>query len=421
MVIDMQNINTYLGFLQIHVTDSGSRVPVGDARVRISPTGEEQQVIEELVTDSSGLSDQIPLPAPPIDLSLIPETEIQPYAEYDITVEAPGFHSVAVRGVQILPDTRAVQDVRLPIIDEPPEAQLPDTIVIPPHTLWYEYPPKIPEDPVKPLPEGEGFVVLPEPVVPEFVVVHDGVPSDPNAPNYYVPFTDYIKNVACNEIYSTWPVEAIEANVLAIISFTMNRVYTEWYRGQGYNFTITSSTAYDQKFTYGRNIFAEISNIVDYLFTTFITKPDIRQPLLTQYCNGTTITCPEWLSQWGSKALSDQGFDAVQILRTYYGQDIYLAEAERVSGIPISYPGTPLQVGSVGPNVRTIQEQLNAISDNYPAIPKIRVDGIFGEQTRNAVMTFQRIFNLPETGIVDFATWYRISHIYVAVTRLAEL
>ena len=409
----MQNINTYTGYLQIHVTDSNSRVPVDGAIVRISPTGEEeQQIIEELTTDSSGLSGQVPLPAPPIDLSLMPETEFQPYSEYDLAVEAEGFVPVRIRGVQILPESRSLQNVRLPLIEQTPELDLPASIVIPPHTLWYEYPPKIPEDPIKPLPEGEGFVVLPEPVVPEYVVVHDGPPNDPNAPNYYVPFPDYIKNVACNEIYSTWPVEAIEANVLAIVSFTMNRVY---------NFTITSSTAYDQKFTYGRNIFAEISNIVDYLFTTYITKPDIRQPLLTQYCNGTTVTCPEWLSQWGSKALSDQGFDAVQILRNYYGQDIYLAEAERVEGIPISYPGTPLEVGSVGPNVRVIQEQLNAISNNYPAIPKIRVDGIYGEQTRNAVQTFQRIFGLPETGVVDFATWYRISHIYVAVERLAEL
>jgi hypothetical protein len=209
--------------------------------------------------------------------------------------------------------------------------------------------------------------------------------------------------------------------VLAIISFTLNRVYTEWYRGKGYDFTITSTTEFDQKFVYGRNFFSEISNIVDYLFTTFITRPGIRQPLLTQYCNGSTVTCPEWLSQWGSKMLGDQGYDAVQILRTYYGFDIFLMEAQRVAGIPVSYPGTPLQVGSVGPSVRTIQEQLNAISDKFPAIPKLRVDGIFGEQTRNAVMIFQQVFDLPQTGIVDFATWYRISIIYVAVERLAEL
>jgi hypothetical protein len=415
----MQNQGPDTGFLNVLVLQADGIAPVSDATVRISPTGADDEVIEEVNTDSSGLSESVPLAAPPLDLSLMPETEIQPYSEYDITVFAEGFDPVQVRGVQILPETRAVQNVRLPLLQR--GVNVPESIVIPPHTLWYEYPPKIPEDPVKPLPEGQEFVVLPEPVVPETVIVHDGPPNDPNAPNYYVSFTDYIKNVACNEIYSTWPVEAIEANVLAIISFTMNRIYTEWYRNMGYSFTITSTTAYDQKFVYGRNFFSEISNIVDYLFTTFITKPGIRQPLLTQYCNGSTVTCPEWLSQWGSKTLGDQGLDAVQILRTYYGFDIFLMEAKRVSGIPISYPGTPLQLGSVGPSVRTIQEQLNSISNNFPAIPKIRVDGIFGEETRNAVTIFQRIFDLPQTGIVDFATWYRISHIYVAVERLAEL
>lgn len=415
----MQNQGPDTGFISVLVLQADGVAPVSGATVRITPTGADGEIIEELTTDSSGLSESVPLAAPPLDFSLTPETEVQPYSEYDLTVFADGFEPVRVLGVQILPETRAVQNIRLPMIGK--AEHLPGSLIIPPHTLWYNYPPKIPEDPVKPLPEGQEFVVLPEPVVPEIVIVHDGTPGDQAAPNYYVSFTDYIKNVACNEIYATWPVEAIEANVLAIISFTLNRIYTEWYRNMGYDFTITSSTEFDQKFVYGRNFFSEISNIVDYLFTTFITRPGIRQPLLTQYCNGATVTCPEWLSQWGSKTLGDQGFDAVQILRTYYGFDIFLMEAQRVAGIPISYPGTPLQVGSVGPSVRTIQEQLNAISDNFPAIPKIRVDGIFGEQTRNAVTIFQQIFDLPQTGIVDFATWYRISQIYVAVERLAEL
>ena len=394
-------------------------MPVGDATVQISPTGSEDLVVEETKTNSTGQSDTVGLPAPALELSLEPETQIRPYSEYDLTVSAEGFMTVKISGVQILPDTKALQNIRLPSVG----ARVPssDNIVIGPHTLWYEYPPKIPEDPVKPLPEGQGLTVLPNPVIPEYVVVHDGVPDDTTAPNYYIPFTDYIKNVASSEIYSTWPSEAIEANVLAILSFTMNRIYTEWYRGKGYSFTVTSTTAYDQKFIYGRNFFTEISNIVDYLFTTFITRPAIRQPLLTQYCDGVNVTCPKWLSQWGSKTLGDQGFEAIQILRNYYGQDIFLMEAQKVSGVPISYPGTPLQTGSVGPNVRTIQEQLNTISNNFPAIPKVRVDGIFGPQTRASVEKFQEIFGLPSTGIVDFATWYRISNVYVSVARLAEL
>jgi Putative peptidoglycan-binding domain-containing protein len=415
----MQNSSASRGSLQISVFNAGLSTPIGDATVRISPTGSQDQTVEEVSTDGSGQSETVELNAPAVDLSLEPETKIQPYSEYDLTVTAQGFQTVRVYGVQILPDTKALQNIRLPEIEAVIPAQ--DNITIGPHTLWYEYPPKIPEAAVKELPPGQGLTVLPNPVVPEFVVVHDGVPDDTTAANYYIPFADYIKNVASSEIYSTWPTESIEANILAILSFTMNRIYTEWYRGKGYSFTVTSTTAFDQKFIYGRNFFAEISDIVDYLFTTFVTKPDIRQPLLTQYCDGVNVTCPQWLSQWGSKYLGDQGYDAIQILRNYYGQDVFLLEAQKVAGVPVSYPGTPLQTGSTGPNVRTIQEQLNSISNNYPAIPKIRVDGIYGQQTRAAVEAFQGIFGLPQTGIVDFATWYRISNIYVAVNKLAEL
>lgn len=295
----------------------------------------------------------------------------------------------------------------------------PTTINIKENTLWGDFPPKIPEAEVKPLPEASGFVVLDEVVIPEFIVVHSGGPNSAGQ-DYWVPFKDYIKNVASSEIYSTWPVATIRANVLAIISFTLNRVFTEWYRGQGKNFTITNSTAFDQAFSYGRNIYAEISNIVDEVFTNYITRNGIMQPLLTQYCDGKRVSCPNWLSQWGSATLGEQGRNYLEILKNYYG-DIYIDQAKIVSGVPVSYPGAPLNLGSNGAAVRTIQNQLNAISNNYPLIPKVRVDGIYGQQTAEAVRTFQKIFNMPQTGVVDFATWYRISHIYVAVTRLATL
>ncbi|MCL2547310.1 MAG: peptidoglycan-binding protein [Oscillospiraceae bacterium] len=194
---------------------------------------------------------------------------------------------------------------------------------------------------------------------------------------------------------------------------------TEWYRGQGYDFTITSTTQLDQKYTPGRNVFEEISRVVDDIFTTYITRPGIRQPLFAQYCDGRRVSCPNWMSQWGSKDLGDRGFAAIDILRRFYGSDIYLQQAEQVAGIPLSWPGTPLQTGSSGQYVRVIQEQLNRIGDNFPAIPKLRVDGVFGPATREAVETFQHIFHMPSDGIVNFATWYRISHIYVAVTRKA--
>ena len=257
-----------------------------------------------------------------------------------------------------------------------------------------------------------------EPVIPEFIVVHDGRPDDVSAQNYWVRFKDYVKNVACSEIYSTWRTEAIKANVLAIVSFTLNRVYTEWYRGKGYDFTITSSTAFDQSYSHGRTIFEEIGVVVDDLFTTYVTKEGISQPLFTQYCDGRRTQC-QGLSQWGSQALGEQGWDAVSILRKYYGSEVYLKSAEKVEGVPLSYDGEVLTLGSEGEAVRTIQNQLNRIADNFPAIPKIPADGVYGPATQAAVTEFQKIFHLPQTGSVDFAVWYEISNVYVAVAELA--
>jgi hypothetical protein len=405
------------GRLQVNVSALDVGKPAGNAVIRITPRADEN-IIEELTTDTSGKTQVVELAAPPVEFSQNPG-EPKPYTEYDLYVSLDGYKPVIIEGTQILPNTTALQNVRLePAVAVGPQ---PQSIPISDHTLWGVFPPKIPEDDVKPLPDSTGFVVLPQPVVPEFVIVHQGVPADTSAPNAWVYFQDYIKNVASSEIYSTWPRECIKANVLAILSFTMNRIYTEWYRGKGFDFTVTNSTAYDQSFVYGRNIYTEISTIVDELFTTFVTKPGIRQPLFTQYCDGIRTQCPNWMTQWGSKALGDQGYDSVSILRNYYGQNIYLMEAQKVSGVPVSYPGNPLQMGSQSPAVRMIQEQLNAVSNNFPAINKMRVDGYYSDQTRTAVEAFQRVFNLPVTGIVDFATWYRISNIYVAVTRMAEL
>lgn len=409
------NIDT--GFLHANVISESALVPIDNARIRITERGS-ADVIEELTTNPSGQTATVDLPAPPFEFSQA-YSDNKPYSEYDLTVEADGFETLTMVGVQILPSRRALQNFFL--FPAQTAAPADESITIEEHTLWGVFPPKIPEAEVKPLPETTGFIVLPEPVIPEFVIVHLGVPNDTSAPNIWVPFKDYIKNVACCEIYSTWPDQTMKANILAILSFTLNRVYTEWYRGRGYDFTITNSTAYDHAFSYERNIFDDISVIVDELFTTFITKPNIRQPLFTQYCDGQRVMCEVGMHQWGSKDLGDRGLSAMDILQRYYGYDIYLRQADRVEGVPRSYPGTPLSVGSTGADVRTIQTQLNAISDNFPAIIKLAVDGIFGSKTETAVRTFQDIFNLPVTGVVDFATWYRISSIYVAVTRMAEL
>ena len=409
---------TESGDLQVNVFAIDVGRPIQNATIRITALNDPNNVFFELMTDSSGQTEQVTLPAPPIGLSTSP-TEIRPYSEFDVFVDAQDYIPAFIRAIQILPERIAYLNVNL-FPKEAPGPEL-EAIDVEAHTLYAEFPPKIPEDSVKPLPPSLGFVVLPKVVVPEFIVVHDGVPSNNSAPNYWVPFNDYVKNVASCEIYSTWNDAAIRANVLAIISFTLNRVYTEWYRGKGYNFTITSSTAYDQAFSYGRNIFGNISVVVDELFTTFITKPDIKQPLFSQYCDGSRRSCPGWLSQWGSQSLAEQGYSEIEILRNYYGQEVYLMGAERVEGVPVSYPGTVLQIGSSGSSVRTIQMQLNAISNNYPAIPKLAVDGQYGPLTANSVKTFQKIFGLPQTGAVDYATWYQISNIYVAVTKLAEL
>lgn len=258
------------------------------------------------------------------------------------------------------------------------------------------------------------------PYIPEYITVHLGSPSS-DAPNVTVPFIDYVKNVASSEIYPTWEQSALTANILAIISFALNRVYTEFYRSQGYPFDITSSTAIDQKFINGRNYFDSVSNIVDTIFNDYIRRIGFVEPLAAKFCNGTTVTC-EGLSQWGSQNLAQQGLNSVQILRNYYGNNIEIVNDAPLRGYTPSYPGTPLQRGSRGPNVVRIQVILNRIRQNYPAIPRIsNVDGIFGPETENAVRAFQRIFGLTADGIVGKATWYQLVRLYVGVNSLAEL
>ena len=257
------------------------------------------------------------------------------------------------------------------------------------------------------------------PYVPERITVHLG-PPDSNAANVTVSFSDYVKNVASSEIYPTWDESALRANILAIVSFALNRVYTEFYRSRGYDFDITNSTAYDQFFVNGRSYFDNISRLVDELFNDYLRRPGFVEPLAAKFCNGTTVTC-EGLSQWGSQNLAQQGYNTNQILRSYYGNVETVFNAP-VQGIISSYPGTPLRVGSTGPNVVTLQVALNRISQNYPAIPKVpEADGIFGSRTEASVQAFQRIFDLTPDGIVGPATWYAIVRLYTAVTQLSEL
>ena len=257
------------------------------------------------------------------------------------------------------------------------------------------------------------------PFVPQYITVHLGSP-DSAAANVTVSFSDYVKNVASSEIYPTWEESALRANIYAIVSFALNRVYTEFYRSRGYNFDITSSTAIDQAFVNGRSFFDNISRLVDELFNDYLRRPGFVEPLAAKFCNGTTVTC-EGLSQWGSQNLARQGYNTTQIIRSYYG-NVEIVNNAPIRGYTSSYPGTPLRRGSSGPNVVVVQVELNRISQNYPAIPKLaNVDGIFGSRTESAVRKFQEIFNLTPDGIVGKATWYALVRLYTAVTRLSEL
>lgn len=416
------------GFLTVSVLDNLTNRPIEGATVNIysnPESGERSSIVyQNLTTDSSGQVTGLKLDAPDIIFSQQP-SDVRPYSQYTVEVQIDGYKTVLVDGTQVFPTVESRQNV--PLLSKERcrssySRQNEEVYNIGDNTLYGTYPPKIPECDLKPLPPPTGFVVLDNPVVPEFVVVHDGLPENTSAKNYWIPFKEYIKNVASSEIYSTWPEQTIYSNVIAIVSFTLNRVFTEWYRNKGYNFTITSTTAYDHKFIYNRNLFDTINVVVDDIFNTFIKRPPTsRQPLLAQYCDGKKSQCPNQMTQWGSKDLGAQGKDFESILRYFYGDEIVFEKAPVVSGVPVSFPGETLQVGSSGKYVKTIQNQLNAIAKSYPAIPKVKEDGIYGESTAESVKTFQRIFGLPQSGVVDFKTWYEISRVYVAVTKIASL
>ena len=373
------------GLLQVNVVSIINNFPIENATVRIANTSTPDNTIEQVTTNSSGQTQQVTLDAPPLEYSLIPSSD-RPYTEYNLEISAPGFKPQTISGTEILPDTTAIQPVALEPEDDP--EPLDQTIIIPDHTLYGNYPPKIAEAEVKPVNES-GEIVLSRVVVPQTIIVHDGPPTDSSAVNYYVPYRDYIKNVASSEIYATWPQSTITANVLAIMSFTLNRVYTEWYRNQ--------------------------------IFDNYLSRPDVKQPILTQYCDGRQVTCPGWMTQWGSCSLGERGYSPIEILRHFYGSTIYINTAEQIAGIPASWPGENLTIGSSGQKVQQLQEQLDTIATVYIAIPHVAPDGFYGPNTAASVREFQSVFGLPQTGVVDFPTWYKISHIYVGVTRIAEL
>lgn len=383
-----------------------------DSETDVSPQNYEVY----LISGKDGKTPEVRLSAPNVNSSFDRDITNLAYSRYDVYIEKEGFVPILVRGVQIFPDVTS----ELPLTLEPDVLEFPSTLV-----RVYDVPGNaVTQSPQRERAYEENEIitdVLPELVIPESIVVHLGAPDDTAAENLTVTFTEYIKNVASSEIFPTWDEAALRANILAQISLTLNRIYTEWYPSRGYPFQITNSTRYDQAFVKGRNIFENISLIVDDVFNDFIRREGFYEPLFAQYCDGIRTSC-NGMSQWGSQALAERGYDFFSILREYYGNDIELASTQNISNAVSSYPGELLTLGSVGDDVLSIQIQLDRIRRDYPLIPRItRLNGRFNEETRDAVRTFQEIFNLTPDGIVGKATWYKISRIYVAVTKLGEI
>ena len=409
------------GKLEFNLFLGDEALPVEDAEMYIIDPKNPGFQEKKLNVDSSGKTAPISLYTYEKILSEVPETEVQPYKTYDAVIISNTFQNKYIKDIPIFSGITSIQNVQMTpkvrggtgfdLIDIPPNGLLLD-----------EYGEEVDDEEdlnnsnyIKPVPKVLGDVVI-----PEYITVHLGTPSS-YAQNVTVTFTDYIKNVASSEIYPTWPREALKSNIYAQISFTLNRIYTEWYRSRGYDFDITNSTAYDHYFVNGRNFYDTIVSVVDEIFNEYISRKNFKEPLLAQYCNGTTVTC-DGLSQWGTVDYANQGEDALQILKEYYGNNIEIRSADYVAGPLTSYRGTPLRVGDSGEDVKTIQMQLNRIRKNYPLIPEIKNEnGVFNEATKNAVKTFQKIFGLTQDGIVGKQTWYKISQIYVGVKKLAEL
>ncbi len=398
------------GYLRIEAVSARTGMPILAALV--SANGGELGSYS-LITDISGRTELAGFAAPDSDLSLDSGYEGQVYSTCDVSLTANGYKLTQVTGVQIFAGQTAILKVEMePLALRQSSA---DTVVL-------TIPPMNINDPdYSQGPAIETFPrILDSVVVPEYVTVHLGRP-DVSAQNVTVLFPDYIKNVCCSEIYPTWPAAAVRANVFCQISLVLNRVFTEWYPSRGYAFDITNSTSYDQYFVYGRNIYESVSKIVDEIFDIYIRKNDFVEPFYAEYCNGTTATCPG-LKQWGTVTLANQGYTPLAILQYYYGTGVSLAAAAQIAGTASSYGGTSLSLGSTGSAVTTIQAQLTRIRQNYPLIPDPgSADGIFGSKTRSAVVQFQSIFNLTADGVVGKATWYKISYIFTAVKKLAEL
>ena len=400
-----------IGYLQIQARTAHDAVPLSGVRIQVQE--EDGSILYELTTDENGKTQEVPLETLDKSFSRNPYYSGLPYKSYQILAQAAGFNTLFVTEIPVFDGETALLPLTfVPMQQVQRTPEVTEIIVGKPAVAMQEKRSQ-PGTAASPY-------VLRQVVIPDPITVHLGAPAA-SASNVRVSFPDYVKNVASSEIYPTWPRAALTANIYAIITFALNRVYTEWYRSRGYNFDITNSTAYDQYFVYGRPIYESISGIVDEIFNEYVRRQGQNAPYFTSFCNGSTVTCAG-LSQWGSVSLANQGLTPLEILRAYYPADIEIAETNIITGVLSSYPGTPLRIGSTGLNVQALQTYLNRIRRNYPAIPAITdKSGAFGESTAAAVRSFQKNFNLTQDGIVGKSTWYKISSVYAAVTRLAEL
>lgn len=420
------------GTLIVEVTVAQQALPIEGASIDV--TNDDQTVNLHLSSGADGKSPVIRINAPDRELSLDPNNDTIPYATVHVAVSRPGYATRTFRNVQIFAQEEALLQVDMLNREDRTSDQFDELIEIPAHSLTRSMARSCGCSRTCGCGSGNGGnvvdqgdqeeaiapYVLDYPIIPKYVTVHLGRPTA-SAQNVQVTFKDYIKNVASSEIYPTWPEQSLRANIYCQISLCLNRVYTEWYRSRGYSFDITNSTAFDQYFVYGRDIFTSISKVVDEIFNEYIRKVNTVNPYYAEYCDGRQVWC-KGLKQWGTVDRANSGMNAFEILQYYYGNDIELIDTNRIEGVSGSFPGLNLKVGVRSDSVAIIQNQLNRISVNYPNIPPaFPVDGIFGTATENAVKAFQRQFSLTADGIVGKATWYKISYIYVAVKKLAEL
>ena len=442
------------GTLLVEVKSADRQLPIANAAVTV--TSQEDGAVTSLTTNANGQTERISVPAPELAASFDPSGAQRAFYRYIVAVTANGYSPVRVEGVQVFPGIGSILPVRM----QPSAAAVmasrrvfapadAGTVIVIPDPAVLSNNPRTPVGPPDLLPQqAAAFAplapylspvipvfgnaqdsipavlqqtrVMPYVYIPEKITVHLGPPGS-NSDNMTVPFADYIKNVASSEIYPTWPEDALRANINAQVGFALNRVFTEWYKSRGYDFSITNSTSYDQAYVEGRNIYSNISQLVDELFSTYPRRKGRLEPLFAVFCNGSTVTC-NGLSQWGTVTLSERGYTPLEMLRYYYGDDVELVTSSDIRGIQSSYPGYLLRRGSQNEYVRTIQRQLLRIRQDYPAIPAIsNATGYFGPETEAAVRAFQQAFNLGADGIVGPSTWYALSRIFTAVTGLAEM